>query len=186
VLRVVCGRLVPTAGRVRLQGPEVAAGRPPAVAWVPQHPTILAATVLDNVALGRASVDEETARAALDAAQLGPWLASLPMGPHTRLSGLDEPLSLGQRRRLAVARALAGPRVGLWLLDEPTAGLDSATAALMLAELGQIIGGGTALIATHDEAALALGDRVAELDHGRLVSVRPGRGACARASPSRS
>lgn len=173
LLRVVAGLAVPTAGHARLEGRGMAAGCRPALGWVPQHPSILAATVLDNVALGRPGIEEEAARAALDAAQLGPWLAGLPHGIYTRLSGLDTPVSLGERRRLAVARVLAGSRVGLWLLDEPTAGLDSATAKLMLEELRQVLGGATALIATHDPAALTLGQRVAELDHGRLVAVRP-------------
>jgi len=173
LLRVVAGLVAPTTGSARLVGPAGAGGGRPALAWVPQHPTVLPATVLDNVTLGRPGIDERAARAALDTARLGPWLAGLPRGLHTRLSGLDEPLSLGERRRLAVARALAGARAGLWLLDEPTAGLDRATAALMLEGLGEVIGQATALIATHDPAALALGQRVAELDRGRLVAVRP-------------
>jgi ATP-binding cassette subfamily C protein CydD len=182
LLRAVSGLVMPTAGQVSLDDRNAATGRPPGLAWVPQHPTVLAGTVLDNVALGRPGVGEEAASAALDAAQLGPWLARLPLGLRTRLSGLDEPLSLGERRRLAVARALAGPAVGLWLLDEPTAGLDPGTAALLLGELSDVIGAATALIATHDPAALALAQRVAELDHGRLVAVRAGPRALARAA----
>jgi len=173
LLRVVAGLVAPTTGSARLVGPAGVGGGRPALAWVPQHPTVLPATVLDNVTLGRPGIDERAARAALDTARLGPWLAGLPRGLHTRLSGLDEPLSLGERRRLAIARALAGARAGLWLLDEPTAGLDRATARLMLEGLGEVIGEATALIATHDPAALALGQRVAELDRGRLVAVRP-------------
>ena len=67
------------------------------------------------------------------------------------------PLSLGERRRLAVARSLAGPGPRLWLLDEPTAGLDPASARRLVAELSRIIDGVTAIIATHDPAAMALG-----------------------------
>jgi ATP-binding cassette subfamily C protein CydD len=179
LLRVVAGLVQPTAGQACLEGTGGAAGargRPgPALAWVPQHPTVLAATVLDNVTLGRPGIDERAARAALEVAQLGSWLAGLPRGMHTRLSGLDEPLSLGERRRLAIARALAGSSTGLWLLDEPTAGLDRATAGLMLEALLEAVGGATVLVATHDPAALVLGQRAAELDRGRLVAVRPAR-----------
>jgi ATP-binding cassette subfamily C protein CydD len=177
LLRVVAGLAAPTGGRVSADGQDPAACRPPGLAWVPQHPTVLAATVLDNVALGRPGIGEDAAAAALHAAQLGPWLRGLPHGLHTRLSGLGESLSLGERRRLAVARVLAGPQVGLWLLDEPTAGLDRGTAALLLRELSTVIGAATALIATHDPAALALGQRIAELDRGRLLAVRPGQDA---------
>ena len=78
-----------SAGQSRLEGPDLAAGRVPALGWVPQHPTVLAGTVLDNIALGRPGIDERTARAALEAVQLGSWLRSLPQGLGTPLSGLD-------------------------------------------------------------------------------------------------
>jgi ABC-type transport system involved in cytochrome bd biosynthesis fused ATPase/permease subunit len=148
-------------------GPDPAGGRP-ALGWVPQEPTVLAGTVLDNVALGRPGVGERAARAALHAAQLGSWLDGLPSGLHTTLSGLGAPLSLGERRRLAVARCLAGPRPALWLLDEPTAGLDPVTARSLTAQLGRTLDGATAIIVTHDPAALVLGSRAAELRAGRV------------------
>jgi ABC-type transport system involved in cytochrome bd biosynthesis fused ATPase/permease subunit len=160
LLRVVAGLVAPSAGRVLLEG---RAG----LGWVPQQPAVLAASVLDNVALGRAGADERAVRRALEAVQLGPWLAGLPLGLRTPLSGLDAPLSLGERRRLAVARCLAGPVPRLWLLDEPTAGLDRAGARRLVAELGRILDGATAIIATHDPEAMALGQRRVELCPGR-------------------
>jgi ABC-type transport system involved in cytochrome bd biosynthesis fused ATPase/permease subunit len=129
---------------------------------------LLAGTVLDNVALGRPGVSERVARAALRAAQLGSWLDGLPGGLRTTLAGLSAPLSLGERRRLAVARCLAGPCPALWLLDEPTAGLDPATARSLTAQLGRTLDGATAIIATHDPAALVLGSRTAELRAGQF------------------
>jgi ABC-type transport system involved in cytochrome bd biosynthesis fused ATPase/permease subunit len=160
LLRVVAGLVAPSAGRVLLEG---RAG----LGWVPQQPVVLAASVLDNVALGRAGADERAVRRALEAAQLGPWLTGLPLGLRTPLSGLDAPLSLGERRRLAVARCLAGPVPRLWLLDEPTAGLDRAGARRLVAELGRILDGATVIIATHDPEAMALGQRRVELCQGR-------------------
>jgi ABC-type transport system involved in cytochrome bd biosynthesis fused ATPase/permease subunit len=173
LLRVAAGLVTPTAGHAYLEGPSNTACRCPVLGWVPQHPTVLPATVLDNVALGRPGISAATARDALDAAQLGPWLTRLPLGMDTRLTELDAPISLGERRRLAIARVLAGSQVGLWLLDEPTVGLDSATAGSMLTELRQVIGAATALIATHDPAALVLGQRVIQLDRGRLLAGHP-------------
>ena len=173
LLRVVAGLVPPTAGRVRLEGPL------PAPGWVPQHPTVLPATVLENIALGRPGVDERIARQVLEVAGLGSWLRSLPLGLRTPLSGLDAALSLGERRRLAVARSLAGPRPRLWLLDEPTSGLDPAGVRRLVAELSRIIDGTTAIIATHDPSAAALGQRTIELRHGRVsdpgvARLRPG------------
>jgi ABC-type transport system involved in cytochrome bd biosynthesis fused ATPase/permease subunit len=135
---------------------------------VPQEPTVLAGTVLDNVALGRPGVGERAVRAALHAVQLGSWLDGLPGGLRTTLGGLDAPLSLGERRRLAVARCLAGPAPALWLLDEPTAGLDPATARSLTTQLRRTLDGATVIIATHDPAALVLASRAAELQAGRV------------------
>jgi len=171
LLRVVSGLVAPSAGRCRrdgLQDPCSAAGLGPALGWVPQHPTVLPATVLDNIALGRPAVGEHVALAALEGAGLGTWLGSLPRGLDTPLSELDAPLSLGERRRLAVARSLAGPRPRLWLLDEPTAGLDAFSARRLVAELGRITEAVTAIIATHDSSARVLGQRTIELRHGRI------------------
>ncbi len=179
LLRVVAGLVPPSSGRSRLEGPDLAAGRVPALGWVPQHPTVLAGTVLDNIALGRPGIDERTARAALEAVQLGSWLRSLPQGLGTLLSGLDASLSLGERRRLAMARCLAGPCPRLWLLDEPTAGLDQASAGRLVTELGRVIDGATVIIATHEPSAMPLGHRVIELSRGRVLGpghqqLRPG------------
>lgn len=171
LLRVVAGLVPVSAGCARLEGQG--SGRP-VLGWVPQHPTVLAATILDNVALGRPGVGERSVRAALEAVGLGTWLRSMPEGLRTPLSGLDAPLSLGERRRVAVARSLAGPGPRLWLLDEPTAGLDRAGAARLVAELGRITDGVTAIIATHDPAAMALGQRTLELCRGRIRAA--GRG----------
>jgi ABC-type transport system involved in cytochrome bd biosynthesis fused ATPase/permease subunit len=166
LLRVMAGLAAPSAGQVGLE--NLAAGSPLVLGWLPQHPTILPATILDNVALGRPGVDERTVVAALRAAQLGSWLRSLPQGLRTPLSELDAPLSLGERRRLAVARTLAGPRPRLWLIDEPTAGLDRQGARRLATELGRVIGGATAVIATHDPLVMTLAERTVELSRGRI------------------
>jgi ABC-type transport system involved in cytochrome bd biosynthesis fused ATPase/permease subunit len=187
LLRVAAGLVAPSAGRCRhddVRDPYSAVGPRPALGWVPQHPAVLPATVLDNVALGRAGIDDRVALAALESAGLGTLLGSLPRGLDTPLSELDAPLSLGERRRLAVARSLAGPCPRLWLLDEPTAGLDAATARRLLTELSRVTEGATVIIATHDWSARALGQRVIELHHGRIrgAAGQP-RGQASRAAP---
>ena len=93
-----------------------------------------------------------------------------------------------QRRRLAMARSLAGPAPRLWLLDEPTADLDQASARRLVTELGRIFDGVTAIIATHDPSAMTLGHRVIELSRGRVLNpgqlrpgqLRPGQAPAAR------
>jgi ABC-type transport system involved in cytochrome bd biosynthesis fused ATPase/permease subunit len=74
-----------------------------------------------------------------------------------------------------VARCLAGPSPALWLLDEPTAGLDPATARSLTAQLRRTLDGATAIIATHDRGALVLGSRTAALRAGRMhLAAGPG------------
>lgn len=169
LLRVAAGLISPSAGRCFLDGLCAAALPRPALGWVPQHPAVLPATVLDNITLGRPAASERTALAALEMAGLGAWLRSLPRGVRTPLSGLDAQLSLGERRRLAVARSLAGPPPWLWLLDEPTAGLDPLSAVRLVAELSRVTDGVTVIIATHDPSAMVLGQRTVELRDGRIT-----------------
>jgi ABC-type transport system involved in cytochrome bd biosynthesis fused ATPase/permease subunit len=181
LLRVAAGIVSPSAGRCFLDGLCVPALPRPALGWVPQHPAVLPATVLDNITLGRPGASERSALAALERAGLGAWLRSLPRGVRTPLSGLDAQLSLGERRRLAVARSLAGPPPWLWLLDEPTAGLDPLSAVRLVAELSRVTDGVTAIIATHDPSAMVLGQRTVELRDGRIAGATDASAAPVRA-----
>jgi len=80
-------------------------------------------------------------------------------------------LSGGQAQRVAIARALiTKPKV--LLLDEPMSGLDTATRQLVRAEFRQVLAGfaGYRILVTHDlDDALAMADRIIELDHGKVI-----------------
>ena len=127
------------------------------VAWVPQDPVLQHGTVESNIRLGRpggprAAVEQAASRAALDEVELGK-----PVGEGG--SGL----SAGQRRRVAVARALLTERPVL-LLDEPTAGLDAATEERVLASVRELARNGRlVLMVAHRPAVLAAADRVVTL-----------------------
>jgi ATP-binding cassette subfamily C protein CydCD len=137
------------------------------LAWVPQRPTIFAGTVAENIALGRPEAGSgEIERAAFDAG-LGAALAELPHGLDTVVGEGGRRLSAGQAQRLGLARAflLDAP---LLLLDEPTAHLDTATEAEVVAAIERLAAGRTALIVAHREAAVRGADRVVELRDGRI------------------
>src|SRR5690606_2150573 len=85
---------------------------------------------------------------ALEAAGLGEFLAGLPRGLDTLLGEGGAGLSSGQARRLALARLLLHG-APVWLLDEPTEGLDGPTARDVLARVGARGAGHTLVIATH-------------------------------------
>lgn len=165
ILRLLLGLEAPADGSVRCGEHDLQSVAPAAwhagVAWIPQHPALLPDTLAANVRFGR-DADDDAVRAALDAVGLGDLLRALPNGLATPLGDVDLPLSAGERRRLAIARALLrDPR--LVIVDEPTANLDGVTAEGIVAVLGRLVAGRTAVIATHDPLPLRLADRVVDL-----------------------
>jgi ATP-binding cassette subfamily C protein CydCD len=131
------------------------------VGWVPQSPAMLAGSVADNVRFGRVGFDDAAVSAALAAAGLAP--DELPEGLRTRISEGGGGVSVGQARRIGVARALlADPPV--LLFDEPTAALDGTREA----ELGATVAaaaarGRTVVVVTHRRSLVELADDVVVL-----------------------
>ena len=106
---------------------------------------------------------------ALDAVGLGALLAEQPAGLETRLGENGVGLSGGQARRLALARAWLIDSDVL-LLDEPTAGLDEASQAPIVAAIAELAASGrTIVMATHHSALASMADRRLTLQHGRLI-----------------
>lgn len=138
------------------------------VAWLPHRPTIIPGTVLANLELFGPLRDIKTA---CRAACFDEVLAQLPDGLHTMVGRDGVGLSLGQRQRLGLARAL-GSTAPILLLDEPTAHLDAPTEARVLAAIAQRAADGAAVIVVgHRDPVLAIGDRVLHIDslQGSLV-----------------
>lgn len=136
-----------------LSGAEIRAQ----IALAPQEPMLIAGTVADNLRLARPGIDAAAMEQALRTAQLWERVERMPQGLDTLLGEDGGILSGGERKRLALARALLAQRPWL-LLDEPTEGLDAATEAALVAALdGWLDATGTGLlIASHRPAPLAL------------------------------
>jgi ATP-binding cassette subfamily C protein CydCD len=125
------------------------------VAWCPQDAHVFDATLRANLALARprgeltGPAGEHAMRRALAGAGLGALLAGLPAGLDTPVGAGGTALSGGERRRLAVARALLADRPVV-LLDEPTAHLDPPTAAALVADLRAGLADRLVVCVTHD------------------------------------
>ncbi|WP_210495921.1 thiol reductant ABC exporter subunit CydD [Patulibacter sp. SYSU D01012] len=165
VLRLLLALRAADAGTVTCDGVDLRqvdrAAWHERIAWIPQHPVLLPASLRENVAFGRPA-DDDAVLDVLGRVGLGPLVASLPAGLDTPLGDADLPLSAGERRRLGVARALLrDPR--LVLVDEPTANLDRVTAEGVTDALAALLAGRTAVVATHDELPRRLADHVLDV-----------------------
>jgi ATP-binding cassette subfamily C protein CydC len=140
-----------------------------ACALADQRAQLFAGTVRSNLTLGRPDASDEDMDAALRAAHLDSWVAALPQGLDTPVGEDGVALSGGERRRLAVARALLAPG-GIVVLDEPTSGLDPTLADEVIAAVLAAAGPRSVLVVTHRAAEAARCDATVTLEAGRQVS----------------
>jgi ATP-binding cassette, subfamily C, bacterial CydCD len=173
LLGVLLGLLTPEAGSVRIGDVELAeldlAAWRSRLAWVPQRPHLFAATITENVRLGRGEASEEEVWAALRAAGVADVVAALPDGIHTVLGDHGAGLSAGERQRIALARVFLRD-APLLLLDEPTANLDGLTEEEVLETIRRLARGRTVVLVAHRPALLELADRVISLAPVEVVA----------------
>ncbi len=170
-LQVIAGLTAPTSGRVTVAGFDVAELALAAwwrqLSWLPQRPVLVPGTVHENLLLLGDLDDLESACAA---AGFDTVLAELPDGLDTMLGRGGVGLSLGQRQRLGLARAL-GSTAPVLLLDEPTAHLDARTEDRVLrAIVERARAGATVVVVGHRGQVVAIGDRVVEVTPDGLHS----------------
>ena len=164
LMSLLAGLLVPTAGRIEIDGqtlaPDTVRALRERMAWMGQRAHVFAAPVRDNIALGRPTVDDERVRQAIAKARLD---AVAQAHPGISLGEGGTGLSGGEAARLALARLMAAPEADLLLADEPTAHLDSETADQVAESLVTLARGRTLIVATHDPRLAARMDRVVQL-----------------------
>jgi ATP-binding cassette subfamily B protein/ATP-binding cassette subfamily C protein/ATP-binding cassette subfamily B multidrug efflux pump len=138
-----------------------------AIGLVPQEPFLMAASVRDNIAMGR-DIPLAQVQAAARAAHAHRFIERLPQGYDTPLGEGGARLSAGEKQLLAISRALAGqPRV--LLLDEATSHIDSETEALVQDTLATLHGRITVLAIAHRLSTIRAADQIVVLNHGRIA-----------------
>ncbi|OMH25872.1 ABC transporter ATP-binding protein [Motiliproteus sp. MSK22-1] len=137
------------------------------IGLIPQEPFILAATIYDNIDMGRGLKQSEIEQAA-QKAHLHDVIKTMPEGYQTMLGERGVRLSTGQRQQLVIARALAtSPKI--LLLDEATASVDSETEQVVQRALDDLHGTVTMIVVAHRLSTIRNADRILVLSHGEII-----------------
>ncbi|MFI1095267.1 ABC transporter ATP-binding protein [Streptomyces sp. NPDC020917] len=163
-----------TGGAVRIGGSDVREltfdSLRSAIGLVPEDSFLFSDTVRANLAYGNPDATDEEIVAAARAAQADGFIRDLPDGYDTVVGEQGLTLSGGQRQRMALARAiLTDPR--LLLLDDATSAIDARVEAEIFDALSEVMRDRTTLLIAHRRSTLALADRIAVLDSGRLSDI---------------
>ena len=169
---LMCGVLTPSSGVISVNHKDSSPDQPLAisVSYVPQKPGLVSGTVKDNVALGgeAGELDEDRVWEALENANLGQVIRSLPEGINTELGKHQDSLSGGQIQRLGLARALYS-QPGLLVMDEATSALDAESEAEITKALDLMRGKVTVVLIAHRLNTVQHADRVFLIDQGKVV-----------------
>ena len=175
VLEILLGFVRPDAGRVTINGADIADLVPQALsrltAWIGQRPVLFAGTIRDNIRFARPEATDSEVDDAARAARVDRFATELPAGLDTHVGEGGYGLSGGQAQRVAIARAFL-KNAPLLLLDEPTAHLDPTTEAEVLDSLRRLALGRTVILASHAAAAHAFGGRRLDLRAGKAEATR--------------
>lgn len=138
------------------------------ISIVLQEPVLFSATVADNIRYGRLDASLDDIVEAAKAANAHNFIVELPHGYATELGERGAQLSVGERQRIAVARAFLKD-ASILILDEPTSSVDSATESVILEALERLMVGRTTFLIAHRLATVRNADFILVLDHGELV-----------------
>lgn len=170
LIKILLGFYAPTSGQVLIDGQPVEPGDLNQLqAYVPQDTSLFQETIEYNI--GYAATDEMTIDEVAEAAgqaSIADFIETLPQGYQTLVGERGIKLSLGQRQRIAIARAFVTD-ASLVILDEATSALDSETEARIQDALEGLWDGRAAIVIAHRLATLNHVDRILVIEHGRVV-----------------
>jgi subfamily B ATP-binding cassette protein MsbA len=162
----------PTQGRLLIDGVDVAtvslASLRNQIGLVTQETILFDDTVTNNIAYGRNDISMDKIQEVARAAQADEFIQKLPEGYETGLGEKGTRLSMGQRQRITIARALLKDPPIL-ILDEATSALDARSEALVQQALEVLMRGRTSLVIAHRLATVRKADRILVMDAGKIV-----------------
>ncbi len=163
---------LPYKGKLLIDGVELAnldlAHWRQQLAWLGQEPQLFHGTVRENVALANPEMTDEQVWQLLEQANIHEFVRSQPLGLATPIGEQSSTLSVGQAQRIALARAL-GQAAQVFILDEPTASLDSVSEQLVSRTLKAAMAGKMGIMVTHRVDQLDHMSSILVLDKGKIV-----------------
>lgn len=163
LLHILCGFDRLLSGKVELDGQDIHSVPPPrlrsVLAVVPQEPDLFPVDIYENIRLGKPDATEDEVVQAAQEAGAHDFITALPDGYRTVVSGTGDNLSVGQRQRIALARALLR-NAPVLLMDEPTAHVDEPTAAAIMENVRKRATTQTIVIVTHSTHHIQEEERV--------------------------
>jgi ATP-binding cassette subfamily B protein len=151
------------------------------IGFVPQEPWLLDGTIADNIAFGVQGASRQAVLAAGELAFVDEFATRFPLGYDSPVGEGGNSLSGGQKRRIAIARAVCAA-APILVLDEPTSSLDRSSVEIVTETIEQLRGGRTTFIVTHDLRLARLADQVVTLNPLSPPTSAPCPGATAPAA----
>ena len=161
-----------TGGAITIDGQNIAATSLESlrknISVVSQEPFLFNGTVGENIAYGNLDADDEKIAEAAQAANCFDFISELTEGFGTRVGERGVRLSVGEKQRISIARALlkASP---ILILDEATASVDTATERLIQQALERLMAGRTTFVIAHRLSTIRKADQILVLKHGHIT-----------------
>ncbi len=140
------------------------------VGVVPQEPVVFESTVFENIAYGMADATPEQVEEAARAAQIHDHIVTLSDGYQTWLGKDGAKLSVGQKQRIAIARAILR-KPAVLILDEATSSLDSESEAAIQEALRIVLRNRTSVVVAHRLSTIVEADQIVAMDKGKIVEM---------------
>jgi ABC-type multidrug transport system fused ATPase/permease subunit len=161
-----------TSGRITIDGRDIRelplSALRDQIAVVAQEPFLFNGTIRENILYGKLDATEAELLAAAKAANCHEFIARLPEGYETRVGERGVKLSVGEKQRVSIARALL-KNAPLLILDEATASVDTHTERLIQEALERLMAGRTSFVIAHRLSTIRDADQILVLRHGEIV-----------------
>ena len=161
-----------TSGRITLDGIDIREVQLESlreqISVVSQEPFLFNGTVRENILYGRLEASEAEVIAAAKAANCHDFISKLTEGYDSRVGERGVKLSVGEKQRVSIARALLKD-APILILDEATASVDTATERLIQEALERLMAGRTSFVIAHRLSTIRNADQILVLRHGEIV-----------------